>query len=488
MKKKIIISLISIILCVSVLICITAFAGDGYSDLPELANAENIVSSELESIVDSKESSKAQKAADQNTNTAWKSSKKTDYIILTFKEAQSFNTIVLREKGWNVKKFTLFYYDEEPGNEHWEKFYEQDSINDYRYCFFDTVTAKQIKLEITESDSIFKIREIEVYNCPKKEYDSFRVSDYVVTPQLANGELFDPESSNYITPEYCDVVNQIHIIASAKWNNEGELVIPDGLTGDELKNCVSQIRDFYGEKDVEIFATVFFNACDPDIVLTKKKDAVIKNTVDFLLEYGFDGVSYDWEYPTKEQWVTFSEHIVNLKKALSKYDLKVSCAVCPWNFYMEKDAIEAIDQIEIMAYDLFDENGNHSSFASGAVQPVQYFLDKGFKPEQINLGLPFYARPDDGGGIWINYDNPEYTPSDRFQNYSNGFWFSGTQMTMDKVAYAIENDLGGMMIFTATEDVDYSNDLSLLKSIKETVNARTTLGDKELSEVDSNEK
>lgn len=140
---------------------------------------------------------------------------------------------------------------------------------------------------------------------------------------------------------------------------------------------------------------------------------------------------------------------------------------------MSKEAIDALDQIEIMSYDLFDNDGNHSSFASGAVQPVEYFLDKGFKPEQINLGLPFYARPKDGSGIWINYDNPEYTPVDRFQNYSNGMWFSGTQMTMDKTAYAIEKGLGGMMIFTATEDVEYSSDLSLLKSIRTTIDTRT---------------
>ena len=49
-------------------------------------------------------------------------------------------------------------------------------------------------------------------------------------------------------------------------------------------------------------------------------------------------------------------------------------------------------------------------------------------------------------------------------------------MIMDKTAYAIENNLGGIMIFTATEDVPYSNDLSLLKSIKTTIDTRTTLG------------
>lgn len=475
MKKKIIILSVAVIILIALITCINVFAKDGYSDLSGPADTENIISAQLESVESSKSLSYASKAVDSDINTVWRSSKKNDYIIINFKEEQSFNTAIIREKGWNIKKFNLSYFVDEPGNEHWENFYQQDAVNDYRYCAFDTITAKQIKFEVTEADALFKIREIEFYNTDKKEINNFRVSDYVVTSQLANGELFDPQSSNYLSQEYCNVVNQIHIISSAKWNNEGKLVISDGLSPTELKENIKKIRDFYGDNEVEIFATVFFNACDPTEVLKNKNDIVVENTVNFLLEYGFDGVSYDWEYPVGEQWSLFSNHIVTLKNELSKYQLKISCAVCPWNFYMEKDAINALDQIEIMSYDLFDENGNHSSFISGAVQPVEFFLDKGFTPQQINLGLPFYARPYDGGGIWINYDDANYTPSDRFQNYTNGMWFSGTQITYDKTAYAIEKNLGGMMIFTATEDISYSEETSLLKSIKTAIENRSTL-------------
>ncbi|MGN1118271.1 MAG: glycosyl hydrolase family 18 protein, partial [Acutalibacteraceae bacterium] len=475
--------LVAVIICVCLVIGLKAFAGDGFTDLESPVASDNLAVTQLESITDGNGSAKSAKAVDSDTKTYWKSSKNTDSLILTFKEELTFNTVVIRELGWNIKEFSLSYYVDTPGNEHWERFYKQDSVEDYRYCAFDPVTAKSLKFEAVSENGRFKISEIEVYNSEKKSVESFRVTDYVVTPQLAKGEVFNPESDNFLPAEYFDVVNQIHIIASAKWNNQGELVIPDGLTGDELKACVNKIREAYGERKVEIFATVFFNACDPDTVFTKQGDAVIENTVEFLLKYGFDGVSYDWEYPNKEQWKLFSDHIVKLKEALSQYDMKVSCAVCPWNFYMEKQAIEALDQIEIMSYDLFDNDGNHSSFASGAVQPVEYF-DKGFKPEQINLGLPFYARPRDGSGVWVDYDDPRYTPADRFQNYSNGMWFSGTQMTMDKTAYAIEKGLGGVMIFTVTEDVDYSNDLSLLKSVKNTIDSRAAVSE---SKGDKNE-
>lgn len=476
MKKKILISIIAVILCTAIITCTSVFAGEGFSDLSNPENAENLAVTQLESI-ESGKGKNAEKATDGNINSVWKSTGINDSLVITFKEEIEFNTVVLRERGWNVKNFNLSYYDSTPGNEHWQMFYQQDAIEDYRYCAFDTVKAKQIKLEVTESDSIFKIREFEIYNIERKELDSFRVSDYVITGTLASGDLFNPESENYFYPEYCDVINQIHVIAAAKWNDAGELVIADNLSGEELKAAVQRMRDWYGERDVEIFATVFFNACNPTTVLTDAKDDVIENTVQFLLDYGFDGVSYDWEYPTKAQWPLFDDHIVRLKNELEKHNLKLSCAVCPWNFYMGDEAIKALDQIEIMAYDLFDANGNHSSFSSGAVQPVEYFLDKGFAPEQINLGLPLYARPYDGGGIWVDFDDPNYTPSNKFQNFSNGMWFSGTQMTMDKTAYALDKNLGGLMLFTSTADVPYENDLSIIKSIRNTIDTRTVAND-----------
>lgn len=150
----------------------------------------------------------------------------------------------------------------------------------------------------------------------------------------------------------------------------------------------------------------------------------------------------------------------------------LSIATSAFNNKFTKEAIEALDQVEIMSYDNVDHTGHHSSFTSGAVQPVEYMLSIGFSKEQLNLGLPFYARPTDGGPIWIDIDDPAYTPADKFQNLSKDMWFSSPQMTRDKVAYAIANDLGGMMIFTLAEDLPYNHELSGARVIKETIDER----------------
>lgn len=136
MKKKILIPSVAVIILIALITCINVFAKDGYSDLSGPADTENIISAQLESVESSKSLSDASKAVDSDINTVWRSSKKNDYIIINFKEEQSFNTAIIREKGWNIKKFNLSYFVDEPGNEHWENFYQQDAVNDYRYCAF----------------------------------------------------------------------------------------------------------------------------------------------------------------------------------------------------------------------------------------------------------------------------------------------------------------------------------------------------------------
>ncbi len=50
MKKKIIISAVAIILCLALIIGTTAFAGEGFSDLPGPPHSENLAVTQFESI------------------------------------------------------------------------------------------------------------------------------------------------------------------------------------------------------------------------------------------------------------------------------------------------------------------------------------------------------------------------------------------------------------------------------------------------------
>lgn len=113
-----------------------------------------------------------------------------------------------------------------------------------------------------------------------------------------------------------------------------------------------------------------------------------------------------------------------------------------------------------MAYDLFDDHGNHSSFYSACYMLIGQLEEKGFDLGKINLGLPFYSRPENGDTFWGNYfdvaeelgewDNAfyynEYTTLEGV-TASGNTWFNGRGMIYDKTCYAADCGLGGVMIW-----------------------------------------
>ena len=103
--KKVITSVVSILIC-AILIFVTVIVSNsvGYSDLPSPENAVNLVS-EIKSAVNSKGKANTEKLFDSNIKTCWTSSEKADYIEIAFDEPQTFNTVLLREKGHNIKKY-----------------------------------------------------------------------------------------------------------------------------------------------------------------------------------------------------------------------------------------------------------------------------------------------------------------------------------------------------------------------------------------------
>ena len=147
-------------------------------------------------------------------------------------------------------------------------------------------------------------------------------------------------------------------------------------------------------------------------------------------------------------------------------------------------------------------DGNHSSFRSGAYSSMRYFVNIGFKPSQLVLGIPLYGRPTSWDTVWTNYgygygdtvystqgkapytywDNIQWlyydgTNLDESIKYDNEFmqvWVNGAALIADKTAYVIEQGFAGVMLWR--ESTDYAWDavdendmpLSALRSIYDT--------------------
>ena len=129
---------------------------------------------------------------------------------------------------------------------------------------------------------------------------------------------------------------------------------------------------------------------------------------------------------------------------------------------------------EMMEFDLFYDNGDHSSFDT-AQKGIEKFIDAGFDSKVLDLGIPFYGRPVDKGEFW--YDYSDY--SDVLGKYSNkteidgnDVYFNSFQLVYDKTALAIDYNIGGVMVFRyACDDLNHK-DLSLFTAISQSINDR----------------
>lgn len=428
----------------------------------------------------------AAKATDGNIKTAYRAPDKRGAVTVDFGEEQTINTVILREKGWNVQSFRLLFYVglDENGTEQWEEFYRQDRIEDIRYCTFDAVTTTKLRLVVDKSLAPFCIREIEALQVAPKQRESFNVTAYLNVNTLFREETYQKGDYGYLDPDYFDTITEVLLIDCARYDESGTLTYDTsektGRTAQDYKDAIARFRrDVLKGRDLQILQTAFFKG-DPDIIFGPKKDATIRSTLEFLAEHDLDGINYDWEFPKGKQYQLFSDYLVALSPALHAQDKKLSCAWYAWGINLTTEALLAHDQIEIMGYDTFDQQGNNSSFMSGCVQNIAYFLEKGVPPEKINIGIPFYGRVGDASNVWVDYKESDRYPMSRWDNSSlnpifeggETMIFNGAQMVADKTAYAIAKNLGGVMLFHIGCDKPYADETSLTRAVGQTVRQR----------------
>ncbi|MFM7024140.1 MAG: glycosyl hydrolase family 18 protein [Flavobacteriales bacterium] len=135
------------------------------------------------------------------------------------------------------------------------------------------------------------------------------------------------------------------------------------------------------------------------------------------------------------------------------------------------------DWINIMSYDgagPWDPNapGQHSSMAL-AQDNVNYFFGRGVPKSKIVLGVPFY-----GYGFGSAFSNSPYAYNQIVGNYAGAensdqagstIWYNGVPTIKAKTSYAINEGLGGIMIWSLDNDATGSK--SLLTAIYEAIMA-----------------
>jgi GH18 family chitinase len=169
-------------------------------------------------------------------------------------------------------------------------------------------------------------------------------------------------------------------------------------------------------------------------------------------------------------WNKFNKFLVSMGKKLGERTLGV--ALCEWNLKLSTKALKYVDTVEVMLYDIYDEEGKHSTFETMKENSKQIGLS-GIPYEKVNIGLPFYARPSDHGAYWYDYCSfYKDIGSDNWyhcENTGKDFWFNTPDVIADKTDFAIKSGFGGVMIWHYTCDLPSTDEASLLGSIGKVV-------------------
>lgn len=410
------------------------------------------------------------------------------FIQVSFPEKTTFDTVVIKEKGNQIFSFSIWVKDD---NDEFQLVYEQDRIGEYRYCEIGEHTAEALVICIESSnENQYNIKSIDVLNVEDNKNDDFRVTSYLVCQWFYGNEEIDVKKMNTLT----DII----LFGVARFDENGNVYLQDldinceTISGDKIfKDIIADI------KSVNPTAKIHCNILGPDGTNSNNKEklhsqafvkndsVLIKNILNLLDTYSFDGLFFDYEYPHKLKSIKdYSDFIVKLDSYMDDYIL--GAAFSHWSCNISKDAIKALDRVEIMAYDNMTEFNSHAEFATvGGALAVKDVEKRGYDLSKCDLGLPFYGRTHGGDEAWPSYvqiapdleNNPfkntiakSYLAGDTSGNIVTSF--NGVQMIKDKTAFANDYGLGGVMVWHYTCDVAYEDDLSLFKAVQTSLDTR----------------
>lgn len=187
----------------------------------------------------------------------------------------------------------------------------------------------------------------------------------------------------------------------------------------------------------------------------------VKNLSELCEAHRFDGVDFDWEYPTnKAEEDAFATLLVETRQALRPKGRLVTAALSSWQ-NLDLRAFDAVDRIHLMAYE--DEGPRHSTFEQAKMH-VETIIKRGAPRNKICLGLPFFGRNMADRKIAKSYAQlvAEHHPSAETDEVA-GVYFNGRATIERKVRFAAEEKLAGVMIWELGQDT--SDDTSLLRAI-----------------------
>lgn len=188
----------------------------------------------------------------------------------------------------------------------------------------------------------------------------------------------------------------------------------------------------------------------------------VKKLADYVAAHGFDGLDVDIEGPSING--DYGKFIADLSAALQPEGKLLTAALSKGygGDRVPDAALGYFDFLNIMAYDGAgfwnpEAPGQHSSleFAKGA---AEYWVGRGLPRSKAVLGVPFYGY---GFGEAFRkrcYNYSEilalHPGSEHLDQVGNTIWYNGIPTIREKARHVVEEDLGGIMIWSLDTDGD----------------------------------
>ncbi|NIG53805.1 glycosyl hydrolase family 18 protein [Chitinophaga sp. Cy-1792] len=191
----------------------------------------------------------------------------------------------------------------------------------------------------------------------------------------------------------------------------------------------------------------------------------VNNMVNFVNQYGLDGVDIDWEYPDAG---ASANNYISLMTQLSTTmhnngKLLTGAVVGTGGASILSSAFALVDFYNLMAYDY--NNFDHSTYTY-ATQSVSYWLGRGLPASKLTLGVPFYGRP-----TWESFAQLVARGADPYADVFGNVGYNGINTIKQKTNLAFDQG-SGIMIWELSQDVTGAN--SLVSAINDVVVARST--------------
>ena len=146
----------------------------------------------------------------------------------------------------------------------------------------------------------------------------------------------------------------------------------------------------------------------------KAQETLTNNLIELLALRKANGINIDFEGVAKKDKRKFTQFVIQLSEKLKKVNPNYMVSLClyaiDWNNIFDIKSLNPhIDFYTLMGYDYYGSFSktagpvsplkNSKTFGKGLESSTQHYLNKGIKPKDLIIGLPYY------GAEWDTYSN-----------------------------------------------------------------------------------